>query len=385
MNNKFLPFALPEIGQSEIDEVIDSLKTGWITTGPKARRFEQDFAQYLGSGVEAISVNSATAGLHLALEAIGIQPGDEVIVPTYTFTATAEVVRYLGAHPIFVDSLPDSLNIDPIAIEKAITAKTKAIMPVHFAGLSCDMDAIIAIAKKFNLQIIEDAAHSFPTLYKGKKIGTLDTDVTVFSFYANKTMTTAEGGMLVSRDPDIIKRAKIMRLHGISKDAFDRYQSKIPAWYYEVIESGYKYNMPDICASIGIHQLQKIDAFQKKREEMAKLYDNELKDLPIILPTKPKEPNSQHAWHLYTIRLNDEVKISRDDFIIKMAEKNIGCSVHFIPLHKQPIWKNTYSLDENNFPVAEENFKRIVSIPLYTKMTKEDQIYVINTIKEILA
>ncbi|MCC8372657.1 MULTISPECIES: DegT/DnrJ/EryC1/StrS family aminotransferase [Photorhabdus] len=385
MNNKFLPFALPEIGQSEIDEVIDSLKTGWITTGPKAKRFEQDFAQYLGSGVEAISVNSATAGLHLALEAIGIQPGDEVIVPTYTFTATAEVVRYLGAHPVFVDSLPDSLNIDPIAIEKAITAKTKAIMPVHFAGLSCDMDAIIAIAKKFNLRIIEDAAHSFPTLYKGKKIGTLDTDVTVFSFYANKTMTTAEGGMLVSRDPDIIKRTKIMRLHGISKDAFDRYQSKIPAWYYEVIEPGYKYNMPDICASIGIHQLQKIDAFQKKREEMAKLYDNELKDLPIILPTKPKEPNSQHAWHLYTIRLNDEVKISRDDFIIKMAEKNIGCSVHFIPLHKQPIWKNTYSLDENNFPVAEENFKRIVSIPLYTKMTKEDQIYVINTIKEILA
>ncbi|WP_323835320.1 DegT/DnrJ/EryC1/StrS family aminotransferase [Photorhabdus africana] len=385
MNSSFLPFALPEISQEEIDEVIDSLKTGWITTGPKAKRFEQDFAQYLGSDVEAISVNSATAGLHLALEAIGIQPGDEVIVPTYTFTATAEVVRYLGAHPIFVDSLPDSLNIDPIAIEKAITAKTKAIMPVHFAGLSCDMDTIIAIAKKFNLRIIEDAAHSFPTLYKGKKIGTLDTDVTVFSFYANKTMTTAEGGMLVSRHPDIIKRAKIMRLHGISKDAFDRYQSKIPAWYYEVIEPGYKYNMPDICASIGIHQLQKIDAFQKKREEMAKLYDNELKDLPITLPTKPKEPNSQHAWHLYTIRLNDQVKISRDDFIIKMAEKNIGCSVHFIPLHKQPIWKNTYSLNENNFPVAEENFKRIVSIPLYTKMTKEDQIYVIKTIKEILA
>ncbi|OCQ54394.1 UDP-4-amino-4-deoxy-L-arabinose--oxoglutarate aminotransferase [Photorhabdus australis subsp. thailandensis] len=384
MNNKFLPFALPEIGQPEIDEVIDSLKTGWITTGPKTRKFEYDFAQYLGSDVEAIAVNSATAGLHLALEAVGIQPGDEVIVPTYTFTATAEVVRYLGAHPIFVDSLPDSLNIDPTAIEKAITAKTKAIMPVHFAGLSCDMDEIIAIARKFNLRIIEDAAHSFPTIYKGKKIGTLDTDATVFSFYANKTMTTAEGGILVSRNPDIIKRAKIMRLHGISKDAFERYQSKTPAWYYEVIEPGYKYNMPDICAAIGIHQLQKIDAFQKKREAMAKFYDNELKNLPITLPTKPKEPNSQHAWHLYTIRLNNEVKISRDDFIIKMAEKNIGCSVHFIPLHKQPIWKNTYSLDKKNFPIAEENFKRIVSIPLYTKMTKDDQIYVINTIKEIL-
>ncbi|PQQ42960.1 UDP-4-amino-4,6-dideoxy-N-acetyl-beta-L-altrosamine transaminase [Photorhabdus luminescens] len=384
MNKEFLPFALPEIGQSEINEVIDSLKTGWITTGPKARRFEQDFAQYLDSDVEAIAVNSATAGLHLALEAIGIQPGDEVIVPTYTFTATAEVVRYLGAHPIFIDSLPDSLNIDPVAIRKAITAKTKAIMPVHFAGLSCDMDEIIAIAEEFNLRIIEDAAHSFPTLYKGKKIGTLDTDVTVFSFYANKTMTTAEGGMLVSRNPDIIQRAKVMRLHGINKDAFGRYQSKTPAWYYEVIEPGYKYNMPDICAAIGIHQLQKIDAFQKKREAMANFYDNELKDLPITLPIRPKEPNSQHAWHLYTIRLNNDVKISRDEFIIKMAEKNIGCSVHFIPLHKQPIWKNTYSLNENDFPVAEENFKRIVSIPLYTKMTKEDQIYVIKTIKEIL-
>ncbi|PQQ29160.1 DegT/DnrJ/EryC1/StrS family aminotransferase [Photorhabdus hindustanensis] len=384
MNNKFLPFALPEIGQSEIDEVIDSLKTGWITTGPKAKRFEQDFAHYLGSDVEAIAVNSATAGLHLALEAIGIQSGDEIIVPTYTFTATAEVIRYLGAHPIFVDSLSDSLNIDPTAIKKAITSKTKAIIPVHFAGLSCDMDEIIAIAKEFNLRIIEDAAHSFPTLYKGKKIGTLDTDVTVFSFYANKTMTTAEGGMLVSRNPDIIKRAKVMRLHGISKDAFDRYQSKTPAWYYEVIEPGYKYNMPDICAAIGIHQLQKIDAFQKKREAMAKFYDNELKNLPITLPTRPKEPNSQHAWHLYAIRLNNKVKISRDDFIMKMAEKNIGCSVHFIPLHKQPIWRNTYSLDKNNFPVAEESFKNIVSIPLYTRMTKEDQIYVVNTIKEIL-
>ncbi|MBE8597238.1 DegT/DnrJ/EryC1/StrS family aminotransferase [Xenorhabdus sp. BG5] len=384
MNNKFLPFALPEISKEEINEVVDSLKHGWITTGPKAKKFEQDFASYLGDGVEAIAVNSATAGLHLALEAIGIKPEDEVIVPTYTFTATAEVVRYLGANPVFVDSLPDSLNIDPKKIRKAITSKTKAIIPVHFAGLSCDMDEIISIAKEFNLKIVEDAAHAFPTIYNGKKIGTLDTDVTVFSFYANKTMTTAEGGMLVSRNPKIIKRAKVMRLHGISKDAFDRYQSKTPAWYYEVIEPGFKYNMPDICAAIGIHQLKKIDLFQRKREKMAKFYDEELKDLPLILPTKPFGPDNQHAWHLYPIRLKDEVKISRDDFIIKMAEKNIGCSVHFIPLHKHPVWKNTYSLCEENFPVAEKNFHKIISIPLYTKMTRDDQIRVINAIKEIL-
>ncbi|MBD2813267.1 DegT/DnrJ/EryC1/StrS family aminotransferase [Xenorhabdus sp. Flor] len=384
MNKEFLPFALPEIGQPEINEVIDSLKMGWITTGPKAKKFEQDFVQYLGSDIEAIAVNSATAGLHLALEAIGIQSNDEVIVPTYTFTATAEVVRYLGANPVFVDSLPNSLNVDPEAIRKAITPKTKAIIPVHFAGLSCNMDEIISIAKEFNLKIVEDAAHAFPTIYNGKKIGTLDTDVTVFSFYANKTMTTAEGGMLVSRNPDIIKRAKVMRLHGISKDAFDRYQSKTPAWYYEVIEPGFKYNMPDICAAIGIHQLKKIDLFQKKREKMAKFYDEELKNLPLILPAKPLNSDSQHAWHLYPIRLKDEVKISRDDFIIKMSEKNIGCSVHFIPLHKHPIWRDTYSLCDKDFPVAEKNFHKIVSIPLYTKMTKDDQIRVINAIKEIL-
>ncbi|MEM8388924.1 DegT/DnrJ/EryC1/StrS aminotransferase family protein, partial [Morganella morganii] len=262
MNNKFLPFSFPEIGQEEIDEVVDSLKSGWITTGPKAKKFEQDFAEYLGGNIEAIAINSATAGLHLALEAIGIGPGDEVIVPTYTFTTTAEVVRYLGADPIFVDSCDDTLNMDPAKFEAAITNKTKAVIPVHFAGLACDMDTIISIARKHDLKIVEDAAHAFPTIYNGKLIGTLDTDATVFSFYANKTMTTAEGGMLVSKHPDIIARAKVMRLHGISRDAFDRYQSKTPAWFYEVIEPGFKYNMPDISAAIGIHQLKRINDFQ---------------------------------------------------------------------------------------------------------------------------
>ena len=236
MNEKFLPFSLPDIGEEEIAEVVDTLRSGWVTTGAKARQFEQDFADYLGGGVQALAVNSATSGLHLALEAVGIKAGDEVIVPSYTFTATAEVVRYLGATPVFADSNPDTFCIDPADIERKITNKTRAIMPVHFAGLACDMDAIITIAKRHGLKIIEDAAHAFPTKYKGKLIGTLDTDATVFSFYANKTMTTAEGGMLVSRNSEIIERAKIMRLHGISRDAFDRYRSEKPAWFYEVIQ-----------------------------------------------------------------------------------------------------------------------------------------------------
>ncbi|HEF8786682.1 TPA: DegT/DnrJ/EryC1/StrS family aminotransferase [Providencia alcalifaciens] len=381
--NKFLPFSFPEIGQEEIDEVVDSLKSGWITTGPKAKQFEQDFAEYLGDNVHAIAINSATAGLHLALEAIGIGPGDEVIVPTYTFTTTAEVVRYLGADPVFIDSCEDTLNMDPEAFKQAITNKTKAVIPVHFAGLACNMSEIIAIARQNNIKVIEDAAHSFPTIYNGKYIGTLDTDATVFSFYANKTMTTAEGGMLVSHNADIINRAKVMRLHGISRDAFDRYQSKTPAWFYEVIEPGFKYNMPDISAAIGIHQLKKINVFQAKREAMAEIYFNELKELPIILPEKAPD-NDQHAWHLFTIRLDDSVKISRDDFILEMSKRDIGCSVHFIPLHRHPVWKEKYSLKAENFPIAEKAFNKIVSIPLYTAMTEDDQYRVINAIKEIL-
>lgn len=384
MSPNFLPFSLPEIGDEEIEEVIDSLKSGWVTTGPKAKRFEEEFAAYLGGhNVQAIAVNSATSGLHLALEALGITAGDEVIVPSYTFTATAEVVRYLGATPIFVDSDPLTANISSTAIKNAITDKTKAVVVVHFSGLCCDMDEIIAITKEYNLKIVEDAAHAFPCRYKGELIGTLGTDVTVFSFYANKTMTTAEGGMLVSKNPEIIKRAKIMRLHGISKDAFDRYQSKTPAWYYEVIEPGFKYNMPDICAAIGIHQLKKIDRFHSRRIEMATIYNNQLQGLPIDLPSFGEDIRS-HAWHLYTIKLHENAPLNRDEFIIEMAKHNIGCSVHFIPLHKQPVWRDTYGLKIENFPVAEQTFQHIVSIPLYTKMTDAEQQHVINTIHLLL-
>ncbi len=383
--NRFLPFSLPEIGEEEINEVADTMRSGWLTTGPKTRQFEQGFADYLGDRVEAIAVNSATSGLHLALEAVGVKTGDEVIVPTYTFTATAEVVRYLGADPVFVDSNPDTFCINVDLIEQAITDKTRAIMPVHFAGMSAQMNEIIAIAKKHNLKVVEDAAHAFPCKYQGKLIGTLDTDATVFSFYANKTMTTGEGGMLVSKNPDIIRRAKVMRLHGFSRDVFDRYQSKVPAWFYQVIEPGFKYNMPDICSAIGLQQLKKIDRFQERREQLAKVYDEELKDLPIVLPARDNVgEGSQHAWHLYPIRLAEQSTIGRDEFIEEMAKYNIGCSVHFIPLHRHPVWRDSYNLTNDMFPVADSLFLNEVSIPLFTKMTDEEQQYVIECCIKIL-
>lgn len=380
----FLPFSLPDIGEEEIAEVVDTLRSGWVTTGPKAKQFEADFAAYVGGGVEAIAVNSATSGLHLALEAVGVGAGDEVIVPSYTFTATAEVVRYLGAHPVMVDSDPDTFCIDPALIEAKITPKTRAIIPVHFAGMACAMDDIIAIAKAHGLKVIEDAAHAFPTRFQGALVGSLDSDATVFSFYANKTMTTGEGGMLVSRHPEIIARAKVMRLHGISRDAFDRYQSKTPAWYYEVIAPGFKYNMPDIGAAIGLQQLKKINEFQKKRETLAAYYDKALSDLPVRLPPRGSNPGDQHAWHLYPLRLQPEAGIGRDDFIVRMAEHGIGCSVHFIPLHRQPVWRDTYALAPEHFPHAEALFQSEVSIPLFTRMNEDDAERVVATVRRVL-
>lgn len=382
--NKFLPFALPELGQEEIDEVVDSLRSGWITTGPKAKQFEADFGAFLGGDVECISVNSATSGLHLALEAIGVGPGDEVIIPSYTFTATAEVIRYLNATPVFVDVNAHDFNISVAAVKSSITSRTKAIVPVHFAGQSCDMDEIIALAREHKIKIVEDAAHALPTKYKGKLIGQLESDVTVFSFYANKTMTTAEGGMLVTKDSNIASRCKIMRLHGISRDAFDRYTSTKPSWYYEIVAPGFKYNMPDICAAIGIHQLRRLDGFQEKRESMAAFYAQELSGLPLGLPSMTRNED-KHAWHLYPIQLLPEAGIARDRFIEAMAEQGIGCSVHFIPLHLQPYWRDTYNLKSEDFPVSQQLFEREVSLPLYTRMTEDDLKRVVAAVKKVLA
>lgn len=383
MNDEFLPFALPEIGEEEIAEVCNALRSGWVTTGPKTQQFEKDFADYLGSGIEAIAVNSATAGLHLALEAIGIQPGDEVITTTLTFTATSEVIRYLGAHPVFVDIDPVTLNIDVEAVRCAITPKTRAIMPVHYAGLACDMDAIINLAREHKLKVVEDAAHAFPTHYKGCLVGTLDTDVTVFSFYANKTMTTGEGGMVVTRDAEIAKRIKIMRIHGISRDAFDRFVSKTPAWFYEVVAPGFKYNLTDIASALGIHQLRKIDRFLERRQQLAKRYFEELADLPLVLPADAVD-GGVHAWHLFVVRLREDARLGRDELIQKLSDHGIGTSVHYIPLHRQPYWRDTYHLQPEQFPKADAAYQAMLSLPLYTKMTNEDQTRVIRVLRELL-
>lgn len=379
----FIPFHLPDIGHEEIAEVVDSLTSGWLTTGPKTRRFEADFAAYIGAGVEALAVNSATSGLHLALEAIGVGPGDEVITTPFTFTATAEVIRYLGAHPVFVDVNEDTLNIDPAAIEAAITSKTKAIMPVHFAGLACDMDAILSLARRYGLRVVEDAAHALPATHSGRLIGSLDSDVTVFSFYATKTLATGEGGMVVTRDAQAAQRCRTMRLHGIDRDAFDRYTSKNASWSYQVVAPGFKYNMTDIASSIGIHQLRKIDQFRQRREQLVSRYDAFLKELDIRFPAHAPAGDT-HAWHLYTIRLNMNARVSRDQFIQRMSAAGIGTSVHFIPLHLHPYWRDTYHLTPEQFPVSTRAFNGIVSLPLYSRMSDSEQDRVISTILDIL-
>jgi dTDP-4-amino-4,6-dideoxygalactose transaminase len=384
MSSLFVPFSFPEIGEEEIDEVVDSLRSGWITTGPKAKRFEEDFSKLLGQGVEAIAVNSATSGLHLALEALGIGQGDEVIIPSLTFTATAEVARYLGANVKLVDVNPFTLNIDIEAIRGAISSKTKVIMPVHYAGLSCSMDEILSLAKEFGLKVVEDAAHALPTTYKGDIVGSLNSDITVFSFYANKTMTTAEGGMIVTRHLDLVKRMKIMRLHGIDRDAFERFQSKKPAWYYEVIAPGFKYNMTDISAAMGIHQLRKLPRFLYRRQYLAKRYFEALVNLPLILPADDVDGGS-HSWHLFVIRLQNDARMNRDELIQFLSDKGIGTSVHYIPLHRQPYWRDRYQLTNDMFPEADKAYLSMVSIPLYTAMLDEQQDRVIHALHEALA
>ena len=381
--SRFIPFALPEIGEEEISEVIDTLRSGWITTGPKVRQFESNFRDFIGTGVEAIAVNSATAGLHLALEALGVGLGDEVIVPSLTFTATAEVVRYLGANVKIVDINPNTLNIDINSIRNAISVKTKVIMPVHYAGLSCDMDAIFTLAKEFDLKVVEDAAHALPTTHKGSIVGSLKSDIAVFSFYANKTMTTGEGGMVVTRHSDLAKRMKIMRLHGIDRDAFDRFQSKKPAWYYEVVAPGFKYNMTDIAAAIGIHQLKRLPKFLVRRQALAERYFEALAELPLVLPADDVSGGS-HSWHLFVIRLQGNAKMSRDELIELLSDKGIGTSVHYVPLHRQPYWRDMYSLTNDHFVEADKAYLSMISIPLYTSMTNDQQEYIIQVLQGAL-
>ncbi len=378
-----VPFFQPDIGKDEIAEVAHSLEKGWITTGEKTKQFEKDFAAYLGGGMECIAVNSATAGLHLTLEAMGIGSGDEVIVPDYTFTASAEVVRYLGADPVFVDIDDATLNITAELIEKKITPRTKAIMVVHFAGLAANMSNIIALAKRKNLHLIEDAAHALPTTHNKEMVGALESDAAVFSFYATKTITTGEGGMIATKDPAIAARCKVMRLHGIDRDSFDRYTADKVSWQYDVVAPGYKYNMGDIAASIGIHQLKKADQFQRRRAEISRLYTKGLAGLPLILPQDA--PNGdQHSWHLYVIRLSENAPIDRDQLIEELSRKGIKCSVHFIPMHRLSYWRDKYELRGQDFRVSENVFNNCISLPLFTKMSDKQVERVIESLKYLL-
>lgn len=379
-----IPFALPDITEREIEAVAHSMRSGWLTTGPNASAFEREFAVFLGcEGLQAVAVNSATAGLHLAVEALGISPGDEVLVPTWTFTSTAEVVRYVGATPVLVDVEPDTLNIDLAAAERAITKGTRAIMPVHFAGLPVHPANLAEFAAAHGLAVVEDAAHAFPVRSEGRLVGSSDSDAVVYSFYATKTITTGEGGMLVTRDEALAQRARTMRLHGISRDIFNRYTSTVPSWQYEVIAPGFKYNMTDTAAALGRVQLSRAWEMRAARERIANRYDEGLAGLPIELPARGLDWES-HAWHLYVIKLTKHAPVSRDQFIEAMSAAGVGTSVHFIPLHLHPYWRDACQVQPEDLPVASAAFARTVSLPVFSAMSDDQVERVIETARGIL-
>jgi len=383
VSDNFLPFALPCLGEEEINEVVDTLRSGWLTTGPKTKRFEDDFAKFVGQPY-ALAVNSCTAGLHLALEAIGIGAGDKVITTPYTFTATAEVIRYLGADPLFVDIDPKTFNIDTHKLATTLDKVdgVKAILPVHFGGQACDMEPILDLADRASIKVVEDAAHALPTYYKGRMIGNFG-DISVYSFYVTKTVATGEGGMIVTANPDYAERIRTMRLHGINRDIFNRASSNLPGWSYEVVAPGFKYNMTDIAAALGIHQLQKANTFLQRRANIAAQYTQGLADLPVHTPYL--NPYSTHAWHLYVIQLQlEELTLDRNTFTERMNAAGIGTSVHFIPLHLQRYWRDRYGFKPEDFPVALDVYQRVVSLPIYPSMSDADIARVISTIRQIL-
>ncbi len=381
MNKDYLLFHKPFISEEEIDEMVDTLRSGWLSMGPKTIKFEEEFNKYIGAK-KSVAVNSWTAAGHLTLEAFGIEKDDEVIVPTMTFPATAEIVCYFGAKPVIVDVDPGTLNISLEEIEKAITPKTKAIIPVHYGGQPCDLDEIQELAKIHKLKVLEDAAHSLPATYKGKKIGTIS-DVTCFSFYATKTLSTGEGGMICTNDQEIAERCAIMRLHGINRDAWKRY-SEAGSWYYEVVAPGYKYNFTDLQASLGLPQLKKIDIMWDWRKKIASRYTEALKDLDLItLHTIKKDRES--SWHLFPIRLNLEmITKNRAQIIDELKVHNIGVGVHFMPVHQHLYYSETFNLDDKNYPIASATFPRLMSLPIYPGMTDESIEKVISVLIDVL-
>jgi dTDP-4-amino-4,6-dideoxygalactose transaminase len=381
MNPDFLLFHKPFISEEEVNEIVDTVRSGWLSMGPKTIRFEEEFNKYIGS-THSVAVNSWTAAGHLTLEAFGLTRGDEVIVPTMTFPATAEIVCYFGAKPVIVDVEESTLNISLETIEKAITPKTKVIIPVHYAGQPCDMDEIHDLAKSRNIRVFEDAAHSLPATYKGKKVGTLS-EVTCFSFYATKTLSTGEGGMICTNNPELAERVKIMRLHGINRDAWKRY-SESGSWYYEVVAPGYKYNFTDLQASLGLPQLKKVDHMWECRIRIAKRYtealkNNEFLDLHTI------KTDRQSSWHLFPIRLNlEKLKINRAQVIEEMKKAGVGAGVHFMPVHQHLFYKETFSLEDKDFPVSSSIFPRLISLPIYPGMSDHHVDKVINVLNDVL-
>lgn len=378
-----IPFFRPAITSDEIEAVTAVLRSGWLTTGPKTREFEEKFATFLGGGVEAVAVNSATAGLHLAAEACGIGPGDSVIAPTLTFTATAEVIRYLGAEVVLADVEPGTNVIDLADAGRRLTPSCKAIMPVHFGGLPCNMVAILDFARKNGLKVIEDAAHAIPAHRDGRPIGAWDSDACVFSFYANKTITTGEGGMLVTRNPEIAARARLMRTHGLSRDAFDRFNKVGASWAYDVVAAGFKYNMTDVASALGVTQLAKAHALQKQRQKAALRYFEALGGLPLDLPARAPE-GSLHSWHLFPVRIHEGARASRDDVIASLAKARIGSSVHYRPLHEMTYWKQRYPSRPGEFAVADRYFAGAVTLPLFPGMTDAEVERVAGVLREVL-
>jgi dTDP-4-amino-4,6-dideoxygalactose transaminase len=377
---EFLPFHRASIGSEEIDAVVDVLRSGWLTTGPRVREFEDAFARYTGAR-HAVALNSCTAALHLALAAIGLSEGDEVILPAMTFAATGEVVFYFNARPVLVDCAPGSHHLDPIEVEKAITNRTKAILPVHYAGAPCDIDPILEIARKHNVKVIEDAAHALPSRYRGQMVGTLS-DITCFSFYATKTITTGEGGMATTNDPEYADRMRSLSLHGISRDAWKRYTTE-GSWRYEILEPGYKYNLTDIQAALGLVQLRKCDAMRARRAFLAERYSRSLASLDAF-ETPPATHDGDHAWHLYVIRVNESaLRIGRDQVIEELKERGIGASVHFIPLHLHPLYQHRLGYRAGQFPNAENSFQASISLPIYSEMTDDDSDRVVDVLEQI--
>jgi len=375
----FLPFNPPLVEEEEIREVVDTLRSPWITTGPKTRRFEEEFSAYV-KAPGALAVNSCTAAMHVALACLDLGPDDEIITTPMTFTATVNVIEHVRARPVLVDIEPDTLNIDPAKVEAAITPRTRALLPVHYAGHPAERDVLEALARKHNLALIEDAAHALPASFRGQPIGSGANPV-AFSFYATKNLTTAEGGMLTAA-PEFLERARIMALHGMSRDAWKRYE-KGGSWRYEVVAPGFKCNLTDVASAIGLCQLRKLERFHRRRLEIVEAYSRAF-GAEAALEPPVQRAHVEHAWHLYVLRLRPEaLTIGRDQFIDELTKRNIGTSVHFIPIHLHPYYSQKYGYLASDFPVAFSNFERLLSLPLHPGLTDQDVTDVIEAVLDV--